>query len=102
MSKPKFAWIMFPFMTVLMFFSLFQVFREWGAVRSKKEREKIKALSSLSSLSLLRTALQYLNAWNRLMFLIFKPRSKLFSICPTVLLTVYESILSRPENYLFS
>ena len=39
--------------------SLFQALRYWGAVRSKKEREKIKA-------SLLPTALHYLNAWNRL------------------------------------
>ena len=39
-------------------------------MRSKKERKKIKARESVplyfSSLSLLRTALHYLNAWNRL------------------------------------
>ena len=40
--------------------SLFQAFRQWGALRSKKECEKIKGLS------VLRTALHYLNAWNRL------------------------------------
>ena len=54
----------------------------WGAVRTKKERDKIRARQEerwervpaplspvplyFSSLSLLRTALHYLNAWNRL------------------------------------
>ena len=55
--------------------SLFQAFRWWGAVRSKKEREKNKSEGEgevspvplyFLSLSLLRTALHYLNAWNRL------------------------------------
>ena len=58
--------------------SLFQAFREWRAVWSKKEREKIKARegerwerepqcpSTFHRFYLLRTAIHYLNAWNRL------------------------------------